>query len=165
MTGIKISKKKEKLIEELGLNMEEQLKVAPLAARIYALLVLSPQDGLTFDEIKEIIQASKSSVSVNLKVLTQLKYVEYYTKPGIRKRYFKIEKYFQLLSLEQEVESLHKQMLMIQKINTFNKEHYPEKQIDNQSLGGIMENYLQSYQDLVKKTVAEIKAYQWREES
>ncbi len=165
MTGIKISKKKEKLIEELGLNMEEQLKVAPLAARIYALLVLSPQDGLTFDEIKEIIQASKSSVSVNLKVLTQLKYVEYYTKPGIRKRYFKIAKYFQLLSLEQEVESLHKQMLMIQKINTFNKEHYPEKQIDNQSLGGIMENYLQSYQDLVKKTVAEIKAYQWREES
>lgn len=154
-----ISKEKQQLIEELGLNIEEQLRIAPLAARIYALLVLSPIDGLTFEEIREIIQASKSSISTNLKVLTQLRYVEYHTKLGIRKRYFRIAKYFQLLSLEREIESLENQLEMVKKINAFNKEHYPKKQIGNQSLGGIMENYLKTYQTLVKKTIGEILAY------
>jgi len=155
----KVSEEKQQLIEELGLNLEEQIKVAPLAARIYALLVLSPQEGLTFDEIKEAIQASKSSVSTNLKVLTQLRYVEFYTKSGIRKRYFKVAKYFQLLSLEREVESLENQLEMIKKINAFNEAHYPEKKINDQSLGSIMQTYLETYRALVKKTIDEIKTY------
>lgn len=161
----KISKEKEQLIEELGLNIEEQLKVSPLAARIYALLVLSPQGGLTFEEIKETIQASKSSVSTNLKVLTQLRYVEYYTKSGIRKRYFKIAKYFQLLALEKEVESLSKQLEMVKKINAFNEKHYPEKKINSQSLGDIMQHYLESYRALVKKTIDEITAFREQDET
>ena len=56
-----VSEEKKQLIEDLGLNMEEQLRISPLAARIYALLVLSPEDGLMFDQIQDIIHASKSS--------------------------------------------------------------------------------------------------------
>lgn len=163
MMPISISEEKKQLIEELGLNMEEQLKVTPLAARIYALLVLSPQEGLAFDEIKTIIQASKSSISTNLKVLTQLKYVEYYTKSGIRKRYFKIAKYFQLLSLEQEAQSLQNQLAMVKKINVFNKINHPDKLINEHSFGKIMEGYLHAYQVLIKKTIDEIVAYRNQE--
>ena len=71
-----LSKEKLKLIEEIGLRLETRLQIAPLAARIYALLTLSSYDGLTFEEIREIIGSSKSSTSVNLNVLTQLKHIE-----------------------------------------------------------------------------------------
>jgi len=154
-----ITKDKKQLVEELGLDMETHLQVSPLAARIYALLVLSPTDGLTFDEIQAGIQASKSSVSNNLKVLTQLRYVEYHTKPGIRKRFFKIAKYYQLLVMERRINSLEQQIEMIQKINAFNQEHYPEKQTNHQSLGKILQDYLADYRTLVKKTVDEISAF------
>ena len=42
-----------RLIEKLGLEIEERMTLSPLASRIYALLILSPYDGLTFEEIKE----------------------------------------------------------------------------------------------------------------
>ena len=154
-----VSEEKKQLIEDLGLNMEEQLRISPLAARIYALLVLSPEDGLMFDQIQDIIQASKSSISTNLKVLTQLKYVTYYTKSRVRKKYFKIAKYFQLLSLEEEMQSLKNQLKMVEKINAFNKKYYPEKFTNEQSLGEIVQRHLRAYQILIEKAITEIAAY------
>jgi hypothetical protein len=38
------SKEKRKLIEEVGLNLQEKHNFTPLAARIYAILILSPAD-------------------------------------------------------------------------------------------------------------------------
>lgn len=154
-----ISKEKKELIETLGMNIEALLSITPLAARIYALLTLSSQEGLTFDEIKEIIQASKSSISTNLKVLTQLQYIEYYTKSGVRKRYFKVAKYYQLLSLEKEIQSLETRLNILTKINAFNKTHYPEKFINEISLGEILKNYLEQHKQLLEKTIKEINIY------
>lgn len=84
-----ILKEKQKLIEELGLLLEMRLRIFPLAARVYALLSLSPYEGLTFEKIPKIIGSSKSSISVTLNVLPQLKHINYYTKSGDRKHYFR----------------------------------------------------------------------------
>ena len=109
------------LIEEIGLINEKNHNLSPIAARIYALLILSSYEGLSFDQIREYIGASKSSTSVNINVLTQLHYVNYYTKSGDRKRYFKVAKNFQIQNLENFYQDLDYQVKILDKINTFNK--------------------------------------------
>lgn len=151
-----ITNEKKQLIEEIGLGIEERLSISPLAGRIYALLILSSYEGLTFEEIRDYMQASKSSISVNINVLTQLGYVTYHTKPGDRKRYFKITKYYQIQSLELYLQSLKKEMTIVQKINSYNSEHHPEKFSAEESLGEISQDYLLKFQKLIKDTIQKI---------
>lgn len=153
------SEEKEKLIEEIGQILETRLNISPLAARIYSLLTLSSYDGLTFEEIREFIGSSKSSTSVNLNVLLQLKYLEYHTKIGDRKRYFKIAKYLQLTSLEVYYQSLENDLRMVDKINEYNKNHYPDKFSDEKSLGAVTQDYLTKMKSLVSITIDKIKSF------
>lgn len=156
----KASNKQKELIEEIGLQLETRLQISPLAARIYALLTLSSYNGITFEEIREVIGSSKSSTSVNINVLLQLKYIEYYTKSGDRKRYFKVSKYYKLISLELYYQSLENDIKMVDKINTYNKTNHPEKFTKEKSLGLITQDYLKKMQDSVKETINKIKNYQ-----
>ena len=88
------------------MRFEQVHQLAPLAARIYAIMILSPKDGHTFDEILSITKASKSSVSTHLNHLLQLKKVEYFTKPGDRKRYFRASKRYLINTLQENLESI-----------------------------------------------------------
>ncbi|TYB78510.1 GbsR/MarR family transcriptional regulator [Bizionia myxarmorum] len=144
---------KNKLIEEIGIRMEARLHISPLASRIYALLTLSSYEGLTFEAIREAIVASKSSTSVNLNLLTQLGYLAYYTKPGDRKRYFKVSKYYQMESLEIYHQSLQREIEMVEKINDFNKTYLPEKFSLEKSVGNITQDYLRRTQTLVNEAI------------
>lgn len=158
-----ITKKKQQLIEEIGQRLETRLRIAPLAARIYALLTLSSNEGLTFEEIRMIVGSSKSSTSVNLNVLIQLQLIKYYTKLGDRKRYFKIAKNFQLTALEAHQQSLKDEIELVEKINSYNKVHYPEKFINQKSLGSLTQDYLKKMQALVSSTFDKFKAFEHSE--
>lgn len=148
------------LIEDFGLLIDKRLGISPLSARIYALLTLSSYEGLTFEEIREAIDASKSSTSVNVNVLIQLGYIEYHTKPGDRKRYFKVAKYFQLVSLETYQKSIENDMVMAERIHAYNKVNHPGKSTDLEPLGDVTRDYLQKLHELVSDTVAKIKNFQ-----
>lgn len=154
-----ISEEKKALIDELGAKFEIRLQVAPLAARIYALLTLSSEDGLTFDAIREIIGSSKSSTSVNLNLLEKIGVINFKNKPGYRKRYFQISKYFQLIQLEAQYKSLLNEMELIRKINSYNENHFPDKFLHEQSLGRITQEYLHQMQELVASTIIKIEAH------
>ncbi len=156
---MKATEEQKQLIEEIGVVNETNLGLSPLAARIYALLITSSYDGLTFDEIREFIGASKSSVSVNLNVLTQLKYIEYYTKSGDRKRYFKVAKYFQIQALQRQLEALDVQIRLLDKINSFNKTNHPGKFKDEKSFGILMQEYLRAHQRLIDSTVDSMSSF------
>lgn len=160
-----MSKEKEQalLIEEIGVGIEERLKLSPLASRLYALLILSSYEGITFEEIREIIQASKSSTSVNINVLTQLNYVVFYTKPGDRKRYFRLAKYSQLTTLESYLQDIDSEMTMVDRINTFNKKYHPGKFTNEKSLGNLFQNYLAQKQNLVERTIKKMKHFRENE--
>ena len=54
------------------------------------MLILTDQEGISFDEFVEGLDASKSSISTNLQLLQASRRIVYFTKPGERKRYFKI---------------------------------------------------------------------------
>jgi len=61
-----------------------------LAARIIGTLIIDGcKTGLTFDELVEKMQASKSSISTNLNLLQKMDKIFYFTKVGDRKKYFK----------------------------------------------------------------------------
>lgn len=83
-----LDKKKAALIEKLGVHMESQDQLAPLAARIYASLILTGKGGQTFDELVNQLKASKSTVHTHLNSLQTQGRVSYFTKTGDRKRYF-----------------------------------------------------------------------------
>lgn len=81
---------KEVLIENFGQHLETEDHLPPLAARMLAHLIIDNHKGFTFDELVEVLKASKSSVCTNLNILIHKRRVSYYTLAGDRKRYFRV---------------------------------------------------------------------------
>lgn len=67
----------------------EQIGIAPAPARVSALLFVSDETELTFDDIQHALNLSKSSVSNAINLLLTMGQIEYVTRPGERKRYFR----------------------------------------------------------------------------
>ncbi|NKI26644.1 hypothetical protein HCG49_08730 [Arenibacter sp. 6A1] len=153
-------KEKRILIEEMGVTLEERADLTPLAARIYAALILSCYEGLLFEEIITITQASKSSVSNNLNILVQLNYVEYYTKPGDRKRRFRTSKYYVRNAMEQYEKLIVRELDMVKKINAYNKAYNPQKFNNENSVGILFQEYLTEQREKINTTIEEITKFQ-----
>ena len=126
---------KNKLIEELGVHFETEYDIPPLAARIFANLVLTEEDGLTFEDCLLKRGASKSSISTSLNLLLQMDFVKYFTKPGDRKRYFKVaeKNTFFIKKLNRSLNQLERESDMIDKITSYNKQYRPEKYQENKT--------------------------------
>lgn len=80
--------RKEKLIEKVGVHIEQKEQIAPLAARIIAYLVLKGRKGETFENLVCQLNASKSTIFTHLTTLQASNRITYFTKPGDRKKYF-----------------------------------------------------------------------------
>lgn len=74
MTVLEIKKQ---LIEEVGIILEMHVHLSPLAARIYATLILSSIEGMSFIEIINSTKGNKSSISNSLTILLQLRLIEF----------------------------------------------------------------------------------------
>lgn len=83
-----LNEEQKHLVEKIGL-MHESEGLSPAVARVMGLLLVSNKVELTFDEIRETLNLSKSATSNALNISMKLNRVEYITKPGDRKRYFK----------------------------------------------------------------------------
>ena len=77
-------------VEDLGVVFEK-LGRTPMLGRVFATLLLADPPRMSFDEIREFLGASKSSVSNALQALQLEGTVSYQTFSGDRKRYFKID--------------------------------------------------------------------------
>ncbi|MGB3145720.1 MAG: helix-turn-helix domain-containing protein [Maribacter sp.] len=150
------SQEKKNLVEVLGMFFQDRHKLPPLAARIYAILVLSSDEGYSFDEIMEITQASKSSVSTNLNLLISLKFIEFYTKTGNRKRYFRSSGSYIKNMLNEHLEAISKELEMVEKVNGFhmnNNHHISEKRI---AIGRTFQAYLETEKTSLEETLNKI---------
>jgi DNA-binding transcriptional regulator GbsR (MarR family) len=87
-----ICKEKMKLVEKLGVHLENREQIAPVAARILSYIILTGKKGATFEDMVQILCASKSTISTHLNHLQDLNKIEYFTKTGDRKKYFIINK-------------------------------------------------------------------------
>lgn len=152
----KLSKEYCLLIEDIALVIEDRANLSPLAARIYASLILASNEGMTFDDITVLNQASKSSVSNNMNVLIKLKYIEYYTKPGQRKRFFKASDLYLKTALEKYNELFDKEIKVVEKINDFNKKNNPEKFKKEESFGSLYQEHLNATKEGFKNKINQI---------
>jgi DNA-binding transcriptional regulator GbsR (MarR family) len=88
MKTIKLTQKQKELIERMGVH-SEKAGASPAQSRIMALLLVSDETELTFEEIYETLQISKSAASNAINALLATERIEYITKTGDRKRYFR----------------------------------------------------------------------------
>ncbi|AMM52919.1 hypothetical protein TH61_12390 [Rufibacter sp. DG15C] len=84
---LKLSPEQKQLIEKIGIYHEQQ-GFPPVTGRIMGLLFVSEKPYLTFEEIIETLNISKSATSNALNLLLQMRLIEYTTFSGDRKRYF-----------------------------------------------------------------------------
>lgn len=85
-----LSDKQRELIEEIGIYHENN-GFQPAVARVVGLLLVSDKPELTFDEISDALNISKSATSNALNMLLNTGHIEYTTFSGDRKRYFKMK--------------------------------------------------------------------------
>ncbi|MCZ4317748.1 transcriptional regulator [Aequorivita viscosa] len=126
--------KKEKLVERLGVHLENKEQIAPLAARILSKLILTGRRGITFEDLVCDLCASKSTISSHLTNLQATQRVTYFTKPGDRKKYFILSPDAMIKSMTEmlqnwELESvLHREVMVYkEEINSSLPENSDEK--------------------------------------
>lgn len=88
METIKLSDKQIELIQRVSPHFE-RTGLTPAQARIVVLLLVTDRIELTFDEIRNTLQLSKSATSTALNSLLDTNRISYITKIGDRKRYFR----------------------------------------------------------------------------
>ncbi|WP_461532627.1 GbsR/MarR family transcriptional regulator [Sinomicrobium sp.] len=125
------------LIEEMGVFFERNETFSPLAARIFSVLVLSGEQGVTFEELLERLEASKSSVSTNLHLLQSTGKITYFTKTGDRKRYFKTAPDQILIRMDEKIEQWEKEKRLLEKVHGYQlkcKKYCPESDTNKLSI-------------------------------
>lgn len=100
-----ICKKKQDLVESLGVFMEQNEHFAPVAARILSYIILTGKAGTTFEDLVRDLCASKSTISTHLNHLADLKRIVYFTKTGDRKKYYTINEDSIIQSIDTMMES------------------------------------------------------------
>lgn len=156
-----MSKEEQKkiLIEELGIHLENQHDIPPLAARIYASLIVTDREGLSFDQCQMSRCASKSSISTAINLLLKLGLISYFTKPGDRKRYFRTNTAsgFYIKKLEEKLKTIELENKVISKIRIYNATYNPEKYKMNKEWGDIYYNFIIECENLLAKTLKDLK--------
>lgn len=84
-----MNEKKLAYIEETAL-IWEQAGMTRMAGRIIGYLTICDEDAVSFDRIRKVLNASKGSISMNLKQLENTGFVEKISLPGDRKTYYRI---------------------------------------------------------------------------
>lgn len=153
---------KNKLIEELGVHFESEYDLPPLAARIFANLVITEEEGLTFEDCLLKRGASKSSISTSLNLLLQMDFVKYFTKSGDRKRYFKVaeKNTFFIKKLNRSLTKLERESEMVRKITAYNEEYRPDKHEENKKKITVYVKCIDDMTSNLKTTIAALKQQQ-----
>lgn len=84
----KLNEKQKQLVERVGVAHERD-GLPPAVARILAMLLVADETEHTFEDVQAELGLSKSAVSNALNFLLMSKSIDYITRPGDRKRYFR----------------------------------------------------------------------------
>ncbi len=132
---VKLTTKQQQLLEKATV-IHERLAYTPAASQILALLLISDKVELTFDQIRTTLNLSKSATSNALNALIQIKRIEYITKMGDRKRYFRSlivswkSKLKEVNDSIFELNSLFKEILSVRSESTLDFNHSLKEIID-----------------------------------
>lgn len=152
-----LQSEKEELIEMFGIHFESIYHLSPLASRILGLLILDGcKAGLTFEEIVEKMQASKSSISTNLNLLLKMEKIQYQTIIGDRKKYFKAAPFSERLTNYIKIIEFEKKI--IDKLHYYREKTASCKQeTNNLTHAKAYKAYVQKIENLVLESITEFK--------
>lgn len=134
MTEEELNTEKNNLIEQLGVVMEQKHQLAPVAARIMSTLVLNGQQGVTFDELVQQLCAGKSTISTHLDHLQASRKIQFFTKPGDRKRYFVINPNLTLEVINDTVTAWEKEQKIQRSILEYKKKCNEYREVRDEPL-------------------------------
>ena len=106
-----LTKEQQQIIERIGVFFERKGH-QPILGRIIGLLMIVDEAEATFDDIQNALFVSKSAVSQALTLLQSQNKVDYTTKPGERKRYFRLK----IRNWKEDIQDDMKKVFMINDI-------------------------------------------------
>ena len=140
---------RQRQVERIGVSFEK-VGISPVGARIIGLLMVAEPPYLSFDDLVEATQASKSSVSTALKFLQTEGLVDYITFSGDRKRYFQLYSSTWVEIMKDRVTAFTSLRKVISETLELRSSQYPEF---NHTLAEVVE----LYQALEKKMMKAIE--------
>lgn len=114
-----IEEKRKEIVERYGMFMEKSENFPPIAARIFSTLLFTESKGNTFEELVNFLSASKSTISTNLQKLSNMEVVEYYTKPGDRKKYFRLSPIGFLAFIDRDLKKVKTEKNLVEEVIQF----------------------------------------------
>jgi DNA-binding MarR family transcriptional regulator len=117
--------RKKEYIEKVGVVME-QMGFQRMVGRVLGYLMISEPPYKTFTDIQEYLQASKSSISTSLQLLLTQGLVVYFTQPGDRKRYFKLNSESWLAMVKREAEQFETLRNLLLECLALRSNDYPQ---------------------------------------
>lgn len=133
---------KETLVEDFGRYIESEDKLSPLAARILAHLIIDNHKGITFEELVDLLKASKSSVFTNLNILLHKGRITYYTLAGDRKKYYTVSPDDMINRMNEHIKSCANKLTLCRQIIAYKKS---VKQPGDRQFLQKQLNYLESF--------------------
>ena len=115
------------------------------------------QEGVTFDELVETFNASKSSVSNSLHYLSQLKYIDHNSKIDSRKRYYKLSPGSLILRLQQIFEMLESEKLLSIKLKKYKLSQIKDPYDAHIQRSEIYVEHLDNATKQLSKTITKLK--------
>jgi len=151
-----LQQEKEELIEQFGVHFETLYHFPPLASRILGLLIVdSPNPGFTFENIVEITNASKSSVSTAVNLLLKLGKITYITVSGDRKKYYRPAPFSERLDNYQRMLQFEKKLIE-RMLNYCEKTRCEDEWNDIENIKAYQSHVLK-VEELLQKTVSRFK--------
>jgi DNA-binding transcriptional regulator GbsR (MarR family) len=141
------TEKQKELVETMGRAFEKD-GFQPIAGRIIGLLIVTDKEELTFDEIVEELQISKGSASTVIRMLELRNAIEYVTRPGDRKRYFRIKKMNRFNLIDEYSAKLNETRNYLQKAYELKADKNSENAIFIHDLIGMMNFMMDRFQFL-----------------
>ncbi|NHN27124.1 hypothetical protein FIA58_015685 [Flavobacterium jejuense] len=152
-----MQEEKQEIIELFGIHFEQLYNIPPLASRILGTLIIDGcKSGLTFEDLVEKMQASKSSISTNLNLLLKMEKINYFTIVGDRKKYFKAAPLSQRLN--NYLTLVHHEKILIDKIIDYREKYVScsQEQINLQNSYAYKE-HMEKAEQLLMSTIEKFK--------
>lgn len=137
-------------------HFEEFYRLPPLTARVYTLFIFNNcTEGLTFETVLDVFNASKSSISHSINLLIELGFLVNYKKENERKRYFKVNRNLFLIRLREVQKMLQKECETTLMLREYRK-NAPNAILQNEAFDAYM-GHLNLTIDSLETTIQKLK--------
>lgn len=142
-------------------HLEKTYKFPPLASKLQAYMILeSDEEGVTFEDLLEIFNVSKSSLSNTINFLLSTNQIEYINKIDSRKRYFRINLNYLREKLDYLNEMISQDVIYTSRIREHKIANNTLAKVYNESVINVYINHLNQTKKNLNETIEAINKIQ-----